>query len=488
MASNNTHDIVIIGAGISGINAAYRVQTSLPELSYTILEARGGIGGTWDFWKYPGIRSDSDLHTFGFPWQPWTEQRSIATGDAIAHYVRSTAAQHGIDKRIRFHHKITAANWSSDQQMWRLTALVDVDKETQYYARYIILCTGYYDYNEPLPTKITGLENFTGTIVHPQFWPSDLDYASKRVAIVGSGATAVTLLPSMADTAEHVTMIQRSPGYLISLPQSNPVDNLLQKILPTWVMARLNRARFLLIPWLFFNFCRSFPNAARHALRWRTEGQLPKNVPHDPHFHPYYNPWEQRMCACPDGDFFKALETGRADVATGHIQTMTENEVVMESGQRIPADIIVTATGLKIQIAGGITPVVDGEQMKVSDKFIWKGMMLEDLPNCAFVIGYTNASWTLGADAAALHFVRLIKHMQKHQKSAVVPRVTNRDELKAMPILNLNSTYVKRAENDLPKAADKGPWRSRKNYFSDLVEAKIGDISTGLQFYSVSTR
>lgn len=487
-SSENVHDIIIIGAGISGINAAYRVQSSLPDYSYAILESRGGIGGTWDFWKFPGIRSDSDLHTFGFPWQPWTEQKTIADGESIVKYIRGTAAQHGIDKKVQYHHKVVGASWSSDQQSWQLSVVVDDEKHVVYHAKFLILCCGYYDYEEALPTTIAGLENFKGTVAHPQFWPEDLDYVNKRVAIIGSGATAITLLPSLAKTAKHVTMVQRSPGYLINLPQSSPLDNVLRRFLPSWLMGKITRLRFLLLPLLFFYFCRAFPNAARRTMRRRTERQLPKNVPHDPHFHPYYNPWEQRMCVSPDGDFFKCLHDETGSIATGNIQTMTDDEIVMESGERIPADIIVTATGLKIQMAGGLKPVVDKETIHVGDKFIWKGMMLQDLPNAALVLGYTNASWTLGADAAAQHFIRLLKHMHKEGRTSVVPRVTNQDELKVMPVLNLNSTYVKRAAGQMPKAGDKMPWMARKNYFSDMVEAKIGDISTGLQFYSVSTR
>ena len=487
MSLDRNHDIVIVGAGISGINAAYRVQTELPDLSYTILESRGGIGGTWDFWKYPGVRSDSDLHTFGFPWQPWTEQKAIADGESIVKYIRGTAAQHGIDKRVEYHHKVLHANWSTDWQSWRLTVSVNGEKEVVYNARYMLLCAGYYDYEEALPTTINGLENFRGTVVHPQFWPEDLDYANKQVAIIGSGATAVTLLPSMAKTAKQVTMVQRSPGYLISLPQSSPIDNMLRKFLPTWLLPKVTRWRFLLLPFLFFNFCRAFPNAARRVMKRRTEGQLPKNVPHDPHFHPYYNPWEQRMCVCPDGDFFKCLRAGSGKIATGQIKTMTSSEIVMENGEHISADIIVTATGLKVQMAGGITPTVDNDTIKIGEKFIWKGILLQDLPNAVFVIGYTNASWTLGADAAAQHFIRLVKLMRKEGKTSVVPRVTNREELKALPAMNLNSTYLKRATDKMPKVADKGPWTSRKNFFSDMVEARIGDMSTGLQFYSIST-
>ena len=490
-SSNQIHDIVIIGAGISGVNAAYRVQTTLPNHSYTILESRSAIGGTWDFFKYPGIRSDSDMHTFGFPFQPWQEQKSIASGNSICAYIRDTAKQYGIDKHVEFNSKVTDARFSSQDQRWRLSVQVDGEKTVEYTARYILLCSGYYDYEKPLPSTITGLENFQGTIIHPQFWPSDLDYTNKNIAIVGSGATAVTLLPSLAERAAHVTMIQRSPGYLITLPnRRSPLANFLHWALPTILAQKLIRIQFLLLPFLFFKFCRGFPNAARKVMQRRTERQLPKTVPHDPHFHPAYNPWEQRLCACPDGDFFETLHSERASIATGQIDTMTSDSILMqplrgageEKGKRIPADIIVTATGLKIRMAGGIVPKVDGQDLKIGEKFIWKGMMLQDLPNCAFVIGYTNASWTLGADAAAQHFCRIVRTMEAKGKGIVVPRVQEGESMTEAPVLNLNSTYVKRAEKELPKVSDRAPWLPRQNYFTDLWDAKYGDLGSALEF------
>lgn len=483
--SSTSFDVVIIGAGISGINAAYRVQTQLPGSSYTILEARGGIGGTWDFFRYPGIRSDSDLHTFGFPWRPWTEQRPIADGASIVNYIRETASAEGIDKHIQFHHKLITADWSSDEQAWRLA--VDADGEKKYlHARFLILGTGYYDYAEPLRTTISGMENFKGTIVHPQFWPEDLDYAGKNIVVIGSGATAVTLLPSLAEKAAHVTMLQRSPGYLLTIPNHN-TGSWARALLPAWLAHKVDRLRFMILPFLFYNFCRMFPNAARNILRSATVKQLPKTIPHDPHFEPTYNPWDQRMCMCPDGDFYKALRQGTTSVATGHIKTITPNSVVLQSGQEIDADIIVTATGLKLQLAGGAMLSVDGQRINISDKFLWKGVMMQDLPNLAFVIGYTNASWTLGADATALLVCRLINYMKKNGATSATPRVANPEKLKSMPVLDLNSTYIAKAKGAMPKAGNMGPWKARSNYFVDYYNAKFGDINTGLEFKSVST-
>ena len=485
-SSKNDWDIVIIGAGISGINSAYRVQTQLPGKSYTILEARGAIGGTWDLFKYPGIRSDSDLHTFGFPWRPWQEQKSIADGASIAKYVRETASMYGIDQRIQYHHKVTSMDWSSDEQSWTLTVSAN-GEEKSIFTKFLFVCTGYYDYAEPLPATIPGIENFKGTVVHPQFWPSDLDHSNKRIIIIGSGATAVTLVPSLAETASHVTMLQRSPSYLLSLP--NPGGgSLLSRVLPRWLSSKLNRLRFLLVPFLFFQFCKAYPNAARTVLRRVTTRQLPPNVPHDPHFEPAYNPWEQRMCVCPDGDFYRSLRRGTADIATGRIQRVTERGITLESGEELAADIIVTATGLKIQLAGGANLRTDGEAVDIGRKFLWKGVMLQDVPNLSFVIGYTNASWTLGADATALLITRLLKFMEKNGWGSTVPRLEDPETLNQVPVLNLSSTYVKRAMDQMPKAGDKGQWKARDNYFTDLWNAKFGDIQTGLQFYRVSSK
>lgn len=485
VSTNRSFDVLVVGAGISGINAAYRLQTETPDKTFTVLESRGGIGGTWDFFKYPGIRSDSDLHTFGFPWQPWTEQKAIADGESIVNYIKKTAAEHGIDKKIRFHHKLISADWSSDQQSWKI--LVDADGEEQYFnARFLLLSTGYYDYTEALPASIPGLDTYKGTVVHPQFWPEDLDYANKKVVIIGSGATAITLLPNLADKAAHVTMLQRSPSYLLSVPGIDPLDALARRLLPTWVFHKLVRLKFLVLPFLFFTFCRVFPKAARGLMRAGTTKQLPKNIPHDPHFQPAYNPWEQRMCVCPDGDFFRCLHEGKADIATGHIETVTAHGITLQSGQEIEADIIVTATGLKMQLAGGARLSVDGQPVQPGDKFMWKGAMLQDLPNAAFVIGYTNASWTLGADATALLVTRLLKHMDKTGMTSAVPHIDDVSGMKVLPTLNLNSTYISKAKGVLPKASDVGPWRARSNYFADYWGAKWGDINTGLQFSRVS--
>ncbi|GFF37656.1 FAD-containing monooxygenase EthA [Aspergillus lentulus] len=475
------YDIIIVGAGISGINAAYRIQSQLPNHRYAILEARNAIGGTWDLFKYPGIRSDSDLFTFGFSWNPWNQDNPIAEGASISKYMRDTAAQYGIDKHIHFQHRLLAADWSSADNVWKL-AVDHEDEPKTYTARFVIFGTGYYNYHEPLAADVPGLSQFQGQVIHPQFWPEDLDYTDKKVVIIGSGATAVTLLPKMAEKAAKVTMLQRSPTYILSLP--NRQSSLLSWILPNTVNRKLQRLRWIFTSRLFFLFCQTFPWMARLLLKLSVVRQLPKNMAYDPHFKPRYNPWDQRLCICPDGDFFKSLHTGHADVKTDTIRQVTANGIELNSGDFLDADIIVTATGLKLQIAGGTSITVDGEKQRVSDKYLWNGVMLQDLPNASFVIGYTNASWTLGADATA-HFVcRLLKWMERHHKLAAIPRLNPvlAKQMQPRRLLNLNSTYVTAAEKDLPKAADRGPWQPRDNYLSDLMFAKYGRLDEGLEW------
>jgi cation diffusion facilitator CzcD-associated flavoprotein CzcO len=474
-------DVMIVGAGISGINAGYRVQTELPGYNYTILESRNAIGGTWDLFRYPGIRSDSDLHTFGFPWRPWSKANTIADGESIRNYVRESAEKYGIDRKIQFHHKLLAADWSTEYQNWTLA--VDADGEKKIFtARFVILSTGYYDYNEPLKTEIPGIENFPGQVIHPQFWPKDLDYAGKTVVIIGSGATAITLLPNLAEKAAKVTMLQRSPSYIIALPAVDPTGNWVRRWLPTWIAHTLVRWKFLILPFLFFKFCKAFPNAARKIIQGNTQKYLPPSIPHDPNFKPAYNPWEQRLCVCPDGDFFKALRNGNSDIVTDTIKTVTVSGIQTDSGKSIDADIIITATGLKMQLAGGARISVNRQPFDVSSKFMWKGMMLQDLPNAAFVIGYTNASWTLGADATAQAVCRLLKYLDSHKMESAVPRIPDGQKIKPTPVMNLSSTYVEKAKGQLPKAGNVAPWRPRANYLTDYWVSNYGDLTTGLEF------
>lgn len=475
--------IIIIGAGLSGINAGYRLQSELPGCDFTILEGRHTMGGTWDLFRYPGVRSDSDLHTFGFSWRPWLGEKSIADGELIRAYLRESAEAVGIEQKICYRHKVTSANWSSTEQLWTL----NVDTESQkmkYQARFVIFCTGYYNYKEPLTADIPGLDNFKGALVKPQFWPEDMDYAGKKIVIIGSGATAVSLLPSLAQKASHVTMLQRSPTYILASPKSDKVYSFLRQILPIRLAARITRIKFLVLPFCFFQFCRFFPGVAKSLLRAVSKAKLPSNVSVDPHFNPRYNPWEQRLCLCPDGDFYDALANGTASVVTDTIDTVTATGLQTTSGQSLDADIIVLATGLKLQLAGGATICLDEKPVDISSKYLWRGAMMQDLPNAAFIVGYTNAAWTLGADSTILLLCRLLKQFNM-KETTVIPRMTTAEaaQMKSYPILNLSSTYVQKASGILPKSGNKAPWLAKQNYFMDTWISKWSDLRKGLQVF-----
>lgn len=483
----NFYDCIIIGAGLSGINVAYRLQEQCSEtLSYTILEARNSIGGTWDLFRYPGIRSDSDMYTFGFQFYPWKEYRTMADGASITSYLKETASTFGIDKHIQYHHKLLAANWSTDQQNWSLT--VDTLGTKKYLrARFVVFCTGYYDYNEAMPATIPGIKDFQGKVVHPQFWPEDLDYENKNLVIVGSGATAVTLLPNLAKKANNVTMLQRSPSYILSIPQRDSLSYWPAKFLPTSWTSQLRRIQFIILPLLFYKFCRTFPDRARRFLKNEAAKRLPKNYALEPNFEPRYNPWSQRMCMSPDGDFYQAINEGKAEVVTAHIKQVTEDSIYLEDSDRVlKPDIIITATGLKLIMAGGAKISVDNQPINLNQKHLWKGMMLEDIPNAAVVIGYANASWTLGSEATSQFVSRLLNHMEKEGISQVVTKVNPSSNMEDRTFLELSSTYVTRAEGDLPKAGSMAPWLPRSHYLRDLWEAKFGGL-TDMHFSRIST-
>ncbi|KAM0512340.1 hypothetical protein ACHAPE_008906 [Trichoderma viride] len=481
---NPVHDVIIVGAGISGINAAHHVQRTLPDSEYLLLEGRDNIGGTWDLFRYPGIRSDTDLHTFGFGWQPWQEDRAIADGDAIAQYLHNTAEKDGIYSHIRFQHRIVAANWSSELELWTLeveTKSGRVELDT----KFLILGTGYYDYSEPLRAEIPGLSNnFRGTIVHPQFWPKDLDYTGKRVVIIGSGATAITLLPNLAKKASHVTMLQRSPTYIMSIDNATG-GSWIHKLLP-WAWAfKLDRWMFMWMIIILYNFCRLFPERSRTALEGAVAKQLPEGVPMDPHFRPLYKPWDQRVCFTPNGDFFESLQGGRAHVETAHIKAMSSDSIILDNGKTLKADIVVTATGLKFCIGGHIHITIDDEEINLADRYAWNSAMLQDVPNLAFMMGYVNASWTLGVETSCQLVCRLLLHMRKKHYSSVVPRLPKGLPMEPRPIWNLNATYVKKAQGFIPRCGNVGPWRGRTNYFVDLWRAQYGSITKDLVFRAV---
>lgn len=471
-------DVLIIGGGISGINTAYRFQTEFPHYRFAILEARNNIGGTWDLFRYPGIRSDSDLYTFGFQWFPWNQSNPIAEGGDILRYLDDAATAFDIKRHIRLNHRVNAAKW--DDHQWSLE--VENEHETQELsARFIIFATGYYDHRDPMETVIPGLENFKGEVIHPQFWPEKFDGLGKKIVVIGSGATAVTLIPSLAEDAESVTMLQRSPTYFVSLPNAR-FNSFWTRFLPTRALYYLRRLQYLILPQLFYRFCRGFPEAARSMLEKGVQAQLAPGLPLNPHFKPNYNPWDQRLCVCPNGDFFKALSSTKATVETNVIQTVDEAGIQLKSGKRLDADVIVTATGLKMKFFGGIPIYINGEKLESSEKYIWNGLMLQDLPNAALVLGFANASWTLGADIAIRLTCRVLKQMERNGCSAVVPTLENQQNLADRNVMGLTSTYISRAAKYLPKSSDQRPWVSRVSYFSDLYFASFGNIRNGVRF------
>lgn len=478
-------DIIIIGSGISGLNAAYRVQNELPTHSYCILEARGSIGGTWDLFRYPGIRSDTDLYNFGFPWRPWDEKRLIADGASILNYLRKSVRDEGIDQHVRFHHKVVSASWSTDKQVWTLTVMSNGEKTVHLQATALVVGCGYYDYNRPLEAKIPALENFTGKIVHPQFWPPDLDYEGKKIAIVGSGATAITLLPSLTDKAEHVTMVQRSPTYIMPLPNSG--NTWLDWFLPRSLVFKIMRLHLVLMPILMYAYCQWFPRSARRILRAEAVKALGDEYPVDKHFKPAYDPWDQRLCFAPDGDFYRPIRAGRASVVTGRIENIHGNSIELDSGDSIEADIVVTATGLRLSIAGGTRFFVDGQTVPLADKVLWRNSWMQDMPNCAFVLGYTNASWTLGADTTAVLFCRMLKTMQTRRFTSAIPRIpSSRGTMQTKPYFNIKSTYARQGSSVMPVTGDMGPWKGRTNYFLDSWKASYGDVQEDVDFYKGS--
>ncbi|KAI0148711.1 hypothetical protein GGR57DRAFT_227726 [Xylariaceae sp. FL1272] len=475
-------DVVIIGAGISGINAAYRVQAEA-GMKYALLESRESIGGTWDLFRYPGIRSDSDAYTLGFSWSPWTLPSQMASGEEIRNYLHQSVKSAGIDEHIYYRHAVQTANWSSTERAWVLSVSVPgEDKRMIFRSRFLLLGTGYYDYKTPLKAVIPGIEDFKGKVIHPQFWPQDFDYTGKEVVIIGSGATAVTILPAVAERAKRVTMLQRSPGYIMSLSSKNAFARLLFAILPAALAHLLNRLIWILRGYLAVAFCKGYPEVAKRFVRRQTIQQLPPNIKWDPNFKPSYDPWEQRFCACMDGDFFAALRSGKADVVTDKIQTVTSTGIELSSGAALHPDVIVTATGLKLKFGGGIQFSIDDQHFEISDKFAWKAAMCQDVPNMFFLTGYENATWTLGAGIAVTLFLRLLPLMEQRKAKAVVPKLSDSDStMEEKPMMSLQSTYVQTAGKVFPKGGT-GIWSPKANYLADIAAAKYGDITKDLVF------
>ncbi len=485
-------DVLIVGAGLSGIGAACHLRQRCPDRTFTILESRHAIGGTWDLFRYPGVRSDSDMFTLGYSFSPWTEAEAIADGTAIRDYVRRTATKYDVDRHIRFHHKVVDAQWSTETSRWTVTAdrtepdSGAVEKVTLT-CSFLYVCSGYYRYDKGYTPSFDGVEDFAGQVVHPQHWPEDLDYADKRVVVIGSGATAITLVPSMSATAAHVTMVQRSPSYVLSLPGKDIIaDKLIGKVPARFLFPAL-RWKNVLTAMLAFQLSRRAPKVMKTLLRKGVLAQVPTGYDVDTHFAPSYNPWDQRMCFVPDGDLFKALKSGRASIVTDQIDRFTKNGLRLASGEELPADIIVTATGLNVLAVGGMTVSVDGKQMNLPETVAYKGMMLSGVPNFALTLGYTNASWTLKADLVAGYVCRLLNHMAAHDYQVVTPVLAD-PTVDTEPIIDLKSGYVLRAVDQLPKQGPAAPWRLHQNYPRDVLLMRHGPVDDAVRFDRVPAR
>jgi len=479
-------DVLIVGAGLSGIGAGYHLQAQCPGKSYAILESRDCLGGTWDLFRYPGIRSDSDMYTLGYSFQPWTGSKSIADGGEILDYLRDTAHRYGIDRQIRYHHRVVRAEWSSADARWVVEAQRgDTGETVRLSCSFLLMCTGYYRYDQGYTPELTGIERFGGRVVHPQHWDEDLDYAGKRVVVIGSGATAVTLVPAMAERAAHVTMLQRSPTYVISLPGEDPIAKRLRRWLPRRLAYPLVRWKNVLLTTASYQLSRRRPDLAKSLIRGGLERHLPAAYDIDRHFTPSYNPWDQRLCLVPDGDLFEAIRAGRASVVTDRIASFTETGLRLESGEELEADLVVTATGLNLVALGGAQLVVDGSEVSLSDTVGYRGMMLSGVPNSAFVIGYTNASWTLKSDLTCDYVCRLMNFMDAHGYASCTPAEPDAS-VERQPFIDFSSGYVQRAIESFPRQGSRAPWRLRQNYMLDRIGLRRSPFEDGvLRFATV---
>ena len=483
-------DVVIIGAGLSGIGAAYRLQHEAPGKSFAILESREAIGGTWDLFRYPGVRSDSDMFTLGYPFKPWTDEKSIADGSKILSYIQETADENGITDHIRFSSRVVGADFSTTTSTWTLSLQVTDAKgkarKKTLTCGFLYSCSGYYDYDTPYAPHFEGLDEFDGQVVHPQFWPVDLDYAGKKVVVIGSGATAVTLIPSMARNAEHVTMLQRTPTWISPVPGRDKRADAIRAVLPAGIAHQVIRTKNIAFGTAFYQFCRKRPQTAAKMLKGLATKALGDEQMVVDHFTPTYNPWDQRLCAIPNADLFVAIKRGDASVVTDHIDTFVPEGIRLRSGQVLEADIVVTATGLQLLAFGGIKPKVDGEVVDLSSQFVWQGAMVSGIPNFAVCIGYTNASWTLRADLSSRLVCKVINWMDARGYDAVAPRPE--PGLKERPLLDLAAGYVQRSIDSFPRQGDRSPWRVRQNYVIDSATTMRTYLSKTLMPVESPTR
>jgi cation diffusion facilitator CzcD-associated flavoprotein CzcO len=475
-------NVLIVGAGISGVGAAHHLQRHCPGKTYAVLEARGAMGGTWDLFRYPGIRSDSDMFTLGYGFHPWRDPKVIADGPSIKSYVEATARKYGIDKHIRFNTRVEAMAFDTASARWTVTAKTR-EGEKKLSCNFLWMCSGYYRYSAGHTPEFPGADQFRGEVVHPQLWPENYDYAGKEVVVIGSGATAVTLIPSMTDRAKHVTMLQRSPSWFYNLPQTSNVVGALSKVLGQPLAFRLLRWWRIVFQQIMYKMIRARPKKSGENLMKLVREQLPAGYDVEKHFHPRYDPWDQRLCVVPDGDLFKAISAGKASVVTDEIETWVADGIRLKSGKTLKADVIITATGLHLEAMGGAKASVDGRAVDLGKTFTYRGFAVSDLPNLAFVFGYTNSSWTLRADLISRYVVRLLNFMDKNGYDIAVP-VNDDPTLKEEPFLNLNSGYILRAAGRLPKQGDRNPWRNPQSYFRDIRELRFGKIDDGVMRFS----
>lgn len=484
--SNEHFDVVIVGAGLSGIGAAVHLKSNSPDRSYVILEGREAIGGTWDLFRYPGIRSDSDMYTLGYRFKPWTEAKAIADGPSILSYVRETAQEHGIDSHIRFSHLVSKASWSTEDAVWTVEAVQEGVTRT-FTCNFLFLCGGYYSYKGGYTPDFAGMDRFKGRIVHPQKWTPDIDHAGKRVVVIGSGATAVTLVPEMAKTAAHVTMLQRSPTYVVSAPAEDSLANWTRTKLPAKLAYAVTRWRKVLFGMYFFRVARNKPDMVKQRIIGMVREQLGPDYDVETHFTPRYNPWDQRVCLVPDADLFTAIKTGAASVVTDHIETFTETGLQLKSGKTLEADLIVTATGLNLEVMNGLSLEVDGKVVEPGKLLSYKGLMYEGVPNLATSFGYTNASWTLKCDLTCEYVCRLLNHMKRTGLRQATPRNTAGD-VTEVPWLDFSSGYVQRTIDIFPKQGDKAPWKLNQNYALDLMNLRYSRVDDGVMTFSNPAR
>jgi len=471
------YDVLIVGAGLSGIGAAHHLTTKCPDHTFAILEARPRMGGTWDLFKYPGIRSDSDMYTLGYNFRPWLDKKALADGPAILQYIKDTAREGGYEDKIHYNHKVTSSNWSSEAAKWYIDVTLPETNEVRHYScDFLFACSGYYSYDAGYTPDFKGIADYKGTFIHPQEWPEGLDYSNKKVVVIGSGATAVTIVPEMAKDASLVTMLQRSPTYIMSVPEQDGLANFMNKYLPKKLAYLFTRWRKISMTLLFYKACRKWPKTMGGLLVKGMKKELSDSVEDsDKQLTPKYNPWDQRLCAIPDGDLFESVKSGKAEIVTDHIDQITEKGIKLQSGKELEADIIVCATGLAMKFLGGMTMTIDGKEMDSSQRMVYRGMMFSDIPNMAQAFGYTNASWTLKCDLTCDYVCRLLNYMRKNNLKQVTPKVNDPD-VQEEPLLDFNSGYVLRAIDQLPKQGSKKPWKLFQNYFLDLISYRFSSL------------